>query len=64
MNRSTEDERDLIVSITDAGTALRQKALSVPQRLAACVDLAPEKAQLLYGILYELLGKLTERNKE
>ena len=56
--RSTEDERDLIISITDAGKALREKALTVPQRLAACVNLEPEKAQLLYGILYELLGKL------
>ena len=56
--RSTEDERDLIVTITDAGTALREKALTVPQRLAACVDLEPEKAQALYGILYEVLGRL------
>ena len=56
--RSTEDERDLIVTITDAGTALREKALTVPQRLAACVDLEPEKAQVLYGILYEVLGRL------
>ena len=61
-HRSTEDERDLIVSITDTGTALREKALSVPQRLAACVDLEPKKAQILYGILYEMLGKLAERN--
>ncbi len=60
--RSREDERDLIVSVTDAGTALREKALSVPRRLAACVDLEPEKARSLYGILYELIGKLTERN--
>ena len=59
--RSTEDERDLIVSITDAGTALREKALSVPQRLASCVDLESEKAQLLYGILYDLLGKLGQK---
>ena len=43
--------------------ALREKALTVPQRLAACVDLEPEKAQFLYGILYELLGKLTGRNE-
>ena len=56
--RSTEDERDLIVTITDAGTALREKALTVPQRLAACVNLDPEKAQALYGILYEVLGRL------
>lgn len=57
-HRSSKDERDLIVSITEAGEALREKALTVPQRLAACVDMEPEKAQTLYAILYELLGKL------
>ncbi len=59
--RSVKDERDLIVSITDAGTALREKALSVPQQLISCVDIKPEKAQLLYEILYELLGKLNDK---
>ena len=56
--RSTEDERDLIVSITDEGWALRERALTVPQRIASCVDIEPEKARFLYDILYELLGKL------
>ena len=60
--RSTKDERDLIVSITDTGNALREKALSVPQRLAVCVNIEPEKAQSLYAILYEVLGKLVENN--
>ena len=60
--RSTKDERDLIVSITDTGNALREKALSVPQRLTACVNIEPEKAQSLYAILYEVLGKLVENN--
>ena len=60
--RSTKDERDLIVSITDTGATLREKALSVPQQLTACVNLEPEKAQSLYAILYELLGKLAENN--
>ncbi len=59
--RSAEDERDLIVTITDAGKALREKALTVPQRLAACVELEPDKARFLYGVLYELLGKLGEK---
>ncbi len=62
--RSKSDERDLIVSVTDAGMALREKALTVPQRLAACVNLEPEKAQLLYGILYELLGRLGGGNEK
>ena len=56
--RSEKDERDLIVTITPEGEALRERALTVPQRLAACVDLTPEKAQMLYGVLYELLGTL------
>ncbi len=59
--RSAEDERDLIVTITDAGKALREKALTVPQRLATCVELEPDKARFLYGVLYELLGKLGEK---
>ena len=56
--RSLEDERDLIVTVTDEGMALRERALSVPGKLAACVDLEQEKAQILYGILYEVLGKM------
>ena len=58
--RSTEDERDLIVTITDRGEALKEKAVTVPERLSACVDLDPQKAQELYGLLYEVLGKLTQ----
>ena len=59
--RSAEDERDLIVTITDSGEALKEKAVTVPQRLVSCIDLDPQKAQLLYELLYEVIGKLTER---
>ena len=58
--RSTEDERDLIVTITDRGEALKERAVTVPERLSACVNLDPQKAQELYGLLYEVLGKLTQ----
>ncbi len=57
--RSAEDERGLLVSITDSGEALRDRALTIPQKLSACVNLEPEKAQTLYKILYELLSELT-----
>ena len=56
--RSTEDERDLIVTITDKGEALKEKAITVPERLSACIEMDPEKSQLLYDLLYELIGKL------
>ncbi len=57
--RSTEDERDLIVTITDSGEALKERAVTVPERLGACVALDPEKAQALYTLLYEVIGNLT-----
>ena len=59
--RSADDERDLIVTITDSGEELKEKALSVPARLGACVDLDPQKARDLYALLYEVIGKLERR---
>ena len=58
--RSTQDERDLIVTLTDSGEALKEKAVTVPERLSACVDLEAQKARALYALLYEVLGKLTQ----
>lgn len=57
--RSSEDERDLIVTITDSGEALKEKAVAVPERLGACINLEQQKAQDLYTLLYEVIGKLT-----
>ena len=54
--RDTEDERVLIVTVTDEGMALRDKALDVPARIACTVDLTMEEAQLLCGILQKLIN--------
>lgn len=54
--RSEADERNLVVSITDAGMALRDKALDIPEKMACCVNLDPEKAKELYKLLYEVLS--------
>lgn len=58
-HRSKQDERDLIVTITDKGEALRERAVLVPERLGSCIELEPEKVKALYEILYEVIGKLT-----
>ena len=55
--RSTEDDRVVIITLTEAGRALRERAKEVPGKVASCIDLPPEKAQTLYILLYELLGK-------
>ena len=56
--RSAEDERNLVVALTDAGLALRDRAASIPGQMAGCVRLDPEDARTLYRILYQLLGEL------
>lgn len=54
--RSKQDERNLIVSITDEGEALKEKALHVPAQIAQCVNLKPEEAMALHQILYKILN--------
>ena len=55
-SRSDEDDRIVIVTLTEEGRELQEKAKDVPSSVAGCIDIAPEKAQQLYGLLYELLG--------
>lgn len=56
--RDARDERSVIITITDAGMALRERALDIPAKMGACIDLSPGDAQTLYGLLYKLLGHL------
>ncbi len=56
--RSSEDERNLVVSITDEGMALRDKALSIPDAMGSCVQLTAEEAGLLYKLLYKIIGNV------
>lgn len=56
--RSGSDERHLVVSLTDAGLRLRERAVNVPSSLASCVKLDSAEAQELYRLLYKLLGSL------
>lgn len=55
--RSTKDERNLVVTITDAGEELKEKAVAVPEAMAKCSNIAPEEAAMLYRILYKMLRK-------
>ena len=56
--RSAEDERNLVVALTDAGLALRDKAARIPDQMGKCICLSPEDAGTLYRLLYQLLGSM------
>jgi DNA-binding MarR family transcriptional regulator len=62
--RSKEDERSVTVTVTPAGMKLRDRALSIPGRMTSCLDLPPEKAETLYKLLYEILGKISADENE
>lgn len=53
--RSTEDERSLIVSLTEAGEKLKEEAVKIPYEMADCLCLEPEEAAVLYKLLYKML---------
>ena len=59
--RSDDDERVVLITLTDSGRALQQQAKDIPLRAAGCVDFPPEKAKALYKLLYELLD--SQKNK-
>lgn len=49
-NRSKEDERVLIVTITEVGDKLKEKAVCVPEQMAGCIHLEKEEAIQLYQL--------------
>ena len=57
-HRSEEDERNLVVTITDAGEKLREEAVTSPPRMGKCVNLSPKDAKELYRLLYLVLGNV------
>ena len=54
--RSPEDERVLLVTITPEGIALRDSAAAVPEQIANCIRLDAGEAMQLYTLLYKLLA--------
>ena len=54
--RSHQDERVVEICLTDAGREFREKVKDIPAALGSCVRLSREEAQVMYRMLYCLLG--------
>ena len=63
-HRSTHDERNLMVQITERGEELQERAVQVPKKIGKCVNLEPEEAKELYRLLYKVLGGIEEDKRE
>ncbi len=54
--RSKDDERNLIISITEQGNAMKDQALHIPLEMSKCVLLDPDESLTLYRLLYKMLS--------
>ena len=62
--RSEADERVVVITLTEEGRVLQEKAKDIPVKVAGCVDLPPEKAMMLYSLLSELLENQKNRQNK
>ena len=56
-NRSEQDERLVVIKITESGEKLKESAMEIPLKVAGCVGLEVEEAKELYKLLYKILGR-------
>ncbi len=56
--RNPEDERVVTVTLTEEGSALREKAKEIPAQMGKCMTLTEQEIVSLYGILYKILGQM------
>lgn len=56
--RDARDARNLVVAVTDAGLALRDRAADVPLQLGSCLGISRDDALRLKEILTRLLAEM------
>lgn len=59
--RDPEDERVLIVTLTEKGEALKEQAVDIPVQMGSCLQITPEEAGQLYSLLYKIMHCLEDK---
>ncbi len=62
--RSEEDERNLVITITPEGEALKERAVKIPAKMGKCISLSAEETKEAYDILYKMLAALRQEEQE
>ena len=56
-SRCADDERTVLITLTEQGRELKEKAGDIPAKVGLCVPLNKEEAELLYRLLYQILSE-------
>ena len=54
--RDSADERIVKISITAEGEKLKEKAVTIPEKIGGCLKISKDEAESLYKILYKILS--------
>ena len=60
--RSTVDERNLEISITDKGRKLKEKAKDIPEKMKACINLKEGEITTLFALMNKVLKNIEKEN--
>ena len=55
IKKNSNDNRNIIISLTNEGEKLKDKAVCVPKSIAKTINLSADEAVYLYKILYKIL---------
>lgn len=58
--KNKDDERNLVVTLTEKGLKLKDEAIDIPNGIKKCVNLTEEEALFLYKILYKILKEMED----
>ncbi len=58
--RNEEDERNLIITITEKGEELKGQVKGIPTEVGKCINLTTDEAYTLYRLLYKVIMGLEE----
>ncbi|HIT88909.1 MAG TPA: MarR family transcriptional regulator [Candidatus Merdenecus merdavium] len=53
--RSVDDERNVMIHLTEEGERLQEKAKEIPEKMGTCFHLEPDEIKELYRLLYKIL---------
>ena len=56
--RFSKDERNVLVSITEKGKKLKEKAKNIPLKVSKCLNMEEKDSLELYKILYKILNQI------
>lgn len=56
--RSADDERNVYITLTEEGHLLKDKSLSVPEKIGKCISLSREEAVFLHQTLHKILKQM------